>query len=63
MRGKCSSCKRTKQLLFECKCSSKFCSSCRLPELHECIEMEQFKDKIKLQTELYKNKFKRNVFF
>lgn len=32
----CVRCKKKTILLFPCKCENKFCSRCRLPEVHAC---------------------------
>ena len=39
-RNKCSFCnKKLKLITYDCKCGLKFCSECRYPEIHKCINI------------------------
>jgi hypothetical protein len=36
MDTKCQFCKRKSHVLIECKCGSKVCLKCKIPETHSC---------------------------
>ena len=39
-KNKCSFCnKKLKLITYDCKCGLKFCSECRYPEIHKCINI------------------------
>ena len=57
---RCGFCKKKCGLcVFKCKyCNIDFCSSCRMPEVHQCINMDNLKhiQNDKLKTKLMKEK-------
>ncbi len=40
---RCKQCKIKNILVSECKCKNFYCTKHRLPEIHECIELQCFK--------------------
>ena len=46
-KNRCKECGKKGLIVFDCKCGNKFCSSHLLPEVHECLEIEKFKEKAK----------------
>lgn len=40
---RCKKCGIKNILVAECRCGSHYCTKHRLPEIHECVELGQFK--------------------
>lgn len=49
MTRRCENCKKKVSLIsFECKCKYKIlCTNCKMPELHSCISLNEFKKEAK----------------
>lgn len=45
MTRRCENCKKKVNIIsFECKCKYKtLCTNCKMPELHSCQSLEEFK--------------------
>ena len=50
----CKNCKKSSHLLFKCLCLEEYCTKCRLPEKHNCVELKakMIKDKTLLQNKI-----------
>jgi predicted nucleic acid binding AN1-type Zn finger protein len=57
MDNSCNNCNKRTILLFPCKCDNKFCSRCRLPEVHMCVYKHS--DKTLLRKKLIKIESKK----
>lgn len=40
---RCKFCKKKSYINITCKCGNSYCIKHRLPEIHECSKMEEFK--------------------
>ena len=61
---KCSFCKGKLGIVnYDCKCSTthRFCSKCRLPEIHECNYDYKNESKKSLQKQLVKVEYKKVI--
>lgn len=41
---RCSKCSKKSSVIVQCKCSLKFCLTHRLPEVHDCKMLQEFKN-------------------
>lgn len=63
-KKQCNLCKKRLTCVFTvCRCKCMFCASCSLPEIHDCVELKNIKEKLRenLKKSLIKVESNRNL--